>query len=154
MKVKIHLRLVATFFFLFAASLKASEISYAVGDTIDLSLSDGQPSFSLSIVAAPPAGISGQSYIARDTQSQASAVVKPTTDGLRVTIDDFEHQKIYSILVRNGVAEASVHDTSGGVGDVCGTCGGNLTLPTEEQTSTSSSPSTRARRRGWRAAAE
>ena len=131
MKVKIHLRLVATFFFLFAASLKASEISYAVGDTIDLSLPDGQPSFSLSIVAAPPAGISGQSYIARDTQSQASAVVKPTTDGLRVTIDDFEHQKIYSILVRNGVAEASVHDTSGGVGDVCGTCGGNLTLPTE-----------------------
>ena len=36
MKVKTHLRLAATFFFLFAASLKASEISYAVGDTIDL----------------------------------------------------------------------------------------------------------------------
>ena len=34
---------------------------------------------------------------------QASAVVKPTKDGLRVTIDDFEHQKIYSVRVKNGV---------------------------------------------------
>ena len=133
MEMKAYLRLAATFFFLFAASLKASEVSYAVGDTIDLSLPDGQPSFSLSIVAAPPAGIAGQSYIARDTQSQASAIVKPTKDGLRVTIDDFEHQKTYSVLVRNGVVEATVRDTSAVGGDVCGTCGGDLAVPPKEQ---------------------
>lgn len=133
MEIKTHLRLAATFFFLFAASLKASEVSYAVGDTIDLSLPGGLPSFSLSIVAAPPAGIAGQSYIARDTQSQASAIVKPTKDGLRVAIDDFEHQKIYSVRVRNGVVEATVRDTSGVAGDVCGTCGGDLAAPPADQ---------------------
>ena len=94
----------------------------AVGDKIDLSLPEGA-AFSLSIVAAPPAGIAGQSYIARDANSQASAIVKPTKDGLRVTIDDFEHQKVYSVRVRNGIVEATVRDTSGGDGgDVCGTC--------------------------------
>ena len=133
MEMKSHLRLAATFFFLFAASLKASAVSYAVGDTIDLALPDEMPSFSLSIVAAPPAGIAGQSYIARDTQSKASAIVKPTKAGLRVTIDDFEHQKIYSVLVRNGVVEASVRDTSGVAGDVCGTCGGDVAMPPAEQ---------------------
>ena len=133
MKMQIHLRLAATFFFLFAASLKAGEISYAVGDTINLPLPDGLPSFSLSILAAPPAGIAGQSYIARDTQSQSSAIVKPTKDGLRVTIDDFEHRKMYSVRVRNGVVEATVRDTSGDAGDVCGTCGGDLAVPPQEQ---------------------
>ena len=117
---------------LFAARLEAGEFS--VGDTIDLVLPDGLPSFSLSIVAAPPAGIAGQSYIARDTKRQASAVVKPTKDGLRVTIDDFEHQKIYSVRVRNGVVEATVRDTSGVDGDVCGTCGGDLAAPPAEPT--------------------
>ena len=131
--MKSHLRLAATFLFLFAASLKAGEILYAVGDTVNLPLPGGLPTFSLSIVAAPPAGIAGQSYIARDTQSQASAIVKPTKEGLRVTIDDFEGQKIYSVLVRNGVVKATVRDTSGGGDDACGTCGGDLASPAVEQ---------------------
>ena len=100
----------------------------AVGDDFAVKLAGGAE-FLLKIVAAPPAGIAGQSYIARDTKSQASAVVKPTKGGLRVTIDDFEHNKIYSVRVRNGVAEASMHDTSGGESDVCGTCGGDLAAP-------------------------
>jgi len=100
----------------------------AVGDDFAVKLVGGAE-FLLKIVAAPPAGIAGLSYIARDTKSQASAVVKPTKGGLRVTIDDFEHNKIYSVRVRNGVAEASVHDTSGGESDVCGTCGGDLAAP-------------------------
>ena len=108
--------------------------TFGIGDTIELSLPNGQPSFSLSIVAAPPAGIAGQSYIARDTQSQASAIVKPTNDGLRVTVDDFERQKLYSVRVKDGVVEATVRDTSGGEGDVCGTCGGDLGSPLQEQT--------------------
>ena len=74
-----------------AATAGATELppSLAIGDTVDVSLSDGLPSFSLAITAAPPPGIAGQSYIARDMHGQASAVVKPTKDGLRVTIDDF-----------------------------------------------------------------
>ena len=182
--MRTHLRLAAMLLSFLAASLEASEFS--VGDTIDLALPDGLPSFSLSIVAAPPAGIAGQSYIARDAHSQASAVVKPTKDGLRVTIDDFENQKIYSVRVKDGVIEASVRDTSGCEGDVCGTCGGDIAVPPQEATpaetnaapaattrtsrlksgcgvratrslspskrpsSTSLSPSTKARRRGVR----
>ena len=108
--------------------------AFAIGDTINLSLSEGQPSFSLLIVAAPPAGIAGPSYIAKDSQSQASAVVKPMKDGLRITVDDFEHQKIYSVRARNGIVETSVHDTSGSGDDMCGTCGGDLALPPPAQT--------------------
>ena len=128
--MRTYLRLVAMLLSLFAARLEAVE--FAVGDTINLALPDGLPSFSLSIVAAPPAGIAGQSYIARDTQSQASAIVKPTKDGRRVTIDDFEHKRLYSVLVKDGVVEATVRDTSGGDDGVCGTCGGDLAAPPQE----------------------
>ena len=148
--IKECIRIIVTFLCLFAAKVEAREfafdfssqgmdgvsvpvISFAVGDRINLSLPDGQPSFSLEIVASPPPGIAGQSYIARDTQSQVSAVVKPTKDGLRVTIDDFEHQKIYSVRVRDGVVEATVRDTSGVAGDVCGTCGGDVEMPPADQ---------------------
>ena len=146
MRTKAHLCLAVTFFCLFAARVEAREfafdfsaqridgesaISHAfeIGDTINLSLPEGQPSFALQIVAAPPAGIAGPSYIAKDLHGQASAVVKPTKEGLRITIDDFEHQKIYSVRVQNGGVETSVHDTSGSGDDVCGTCGGDLALP-------------------------
>jgi len=148
--IKGCIRIVVTSLCLFAAQIEAREFSFdfssqgtdsasapvysfAVGDTVNLSLPAGQPSFSLEIVSAPPPGIAGQSYIARDTQSQASAVVKPTKDGLRVTIDDFEHQKIYSVRVRDGVVEATVRDTSGVAGDVCGTCGGDVEMPPADQ---------------------
>ena len=141
--MRTYLRMVAMLLSLFAASLEAGE--FAVGDTIDLALPDGLPSFSLSIVAAPPAGIAGQSYIARVVHSQASAVVKPTKDGLRVTIDDFENQKIYSVRVKDGAIKASVRDTSGCEGDVCGTCGGDLAAPPQEaapaETNAMSTPS-------------
>ena len=151
MRTKVHLCLAVMFLCLFAAQAEAREFTFdfsasqidnasatvpafAIGDTINLSLFKGRPSFSLLIVAAPPAGIAGPSYIAKDLQRQASAVVKPTTDGLRITIDDFEHQKIYSACVQNGIVETSVHDTSGSGADVCGTCGGDLVSPPPEQT--------------------
>lgn len=134
-----------------AVCLSARAATYAVGDTIDLALPDGQPKFSLSIVAAPPAGIAGQSYIARDLNSQASAIVKPTADGLRVTIDDFENRKIYSVRIKDGVVESTVRDVPGADGeddgDVCGTCtaaGGGIVdaaLPSSDNSdSTTPSP--------------
>ena len=160
MRTKSHLYLAVMSLCLFAARVEAKEFTFdfsvqridgasatvhafALGDTINLSLPEGQPSFSLQIVAAPPAGIAGPSYIAKDLQSQASAVVKPTKDGLRITVDDFEHQKIYSVRVRNGLVETSVHDPSGGGDDVCGTCGGDLASPAQELTpaATNAAPS-------------
>ena len=150
MRTKAHLYLAVTFLCLLAVRAEVKEFtfdfsvqkmdvasasvnSFAIGDTINLTLPEDQPSFSLEIVAAPPAGIAGPSYIAKDMQGQASAVVKPTKDGLRITVDDFEHQKIYSVRVQDGIVKTSVHDTSGSGGDVCGTCGGDLALPPPEQ---------------------
>ena len=118
-----------------AVCLSARAATYVVGDRIDLALPGGQPSFSLSIVAAPPAGIAGPSFIARDMNGEASAIVKPTADGLRVMIDDFEHGKIYSVRVRDGVVESTVREVSGADGDVCGTCGGDLASPTPAESS-------------------
>ena len=97
MRTKAHLCLAVMFLCLFAARAEAREFAFdfsaprigndsvsvpafVLGDTINLSLSKGRPSFSLLIVAAPPAGIAGPSYIAKDLQRQASAVVKPTKD--------------------------------------------------------------------------
>ena len=144
MKIKPYLRLAVAFLALSAAELEASQISYAVGDTIDLSLSDGI-AFSFLIVAAPPAGIAGQSYIARDQNSQASAVVKPAKNGLRVMIDDFEHGKTYSVRIKDGVVESKVHEMSMDGGDTCGTCSGEVStaaatsaaLPNDDSTSAS-----------------
>ncbi len=115
--------------------------SLAVGDTIRLSLAGGV-AFSLDLVAAPPPGIAGPSFIAHDAHSQAAAVVKPLADGLRVTVDDFEHGRIHSVRIRNGKVETSVRETSVGDGDdVCGTCGGDLAVP-----SGSGAPAPRAQR--------
>ena len=52
----------------------ASVFSFSVGDTINLSLPNGQPSFSLGIVSAPPSGIAGQSFIAKDAGDRKSVV--------------------------------------------------------------------------------
>ena len=132
-----------------AVCLSARAATYVVGDRIDLALPDGQPSFSLSIVAAPPAGIAGQSYIARDMNGEASAIVKPTADGLRVTIDDFENRKIYSVIVRNDVVESTARDVSKGdcedVGDVCGTCT-TASMPPPDGTASTRPPKFGARR--------
>ena len=111
-----------------AVCLSARAATYAVGDTIDIALPDGQPKFSLSIVAAPPAGIAGPSFIARDMNGEASAIVKPTADGLRVTIDDFANRRVYSVRVKDGVVTSSVRDTSNADDDVCGTCGGDVSM--------------------------
>ena len=150
MRVKSHVRLVLVLLCLFAALAKAEEFVcgfsssevfaasmpipvFAIGDNLLLEGADGV-SFAFEIVAAPPAGIAGQSFIANDLQSRASAVVKPTKDGVHITVDDFEHQKIYSICVQNGIVETAVHDTSGSGDDVCGTCGGDLASPPQEPT--------------------
>ena len=74
-------------------SAAAAPTSISIGDTFDISFPDGS-AFFLKVVSAPPAGIAGQSFIARDGRSNASAVVKPLADGVRIAIDDFENAGI------------------------------------------------------------
>ena len=135
------IRIAVTLICLFAAEVEAREFafdfssqetddtaapvySFAVGDRINLSLPEGQPSFSLDIVAAPPPGIAGQSFIAKDSGGTASAVIKLVNGALRITIDDFANRNVYSIRVKDGVANTWVRRISGDGEDVCGTCEG------------------------------
>ena len=74
--------------------------SLAVGDTIAVR-APGGASFALRLVSAPPAGVAGQSYIARDDGGSASAVVKLSAGGLRVSIDDFANRRAITVLVKD-----------------------------------------------------
>ena len=138
MRTKAHLYLAVTFLCLCAARTEAREFTFdfssqridnasatghafAIGDTINLSLPDGQPSFALQIVAVLPAGIAGPSYIAKDLQSQASAVVKPMKDGLRITVDDFAGNRIHTFRIKDGQKTYVVHEKSIEP-DECATC--------------------------------
>lgn len=111
-----------------AAEAADAPASLAVGDSIAVRLAGGE-SFALRIVSAPPAGIAGQAYIARDEGRGASAVVKPTADGIRISIDDFANHRLVTVVVRDGKASSSVVDTAPSGHDECGTCGGEIAAP-------------------------
>ncbi len=64
----------------------------AVGDTLNLKLF-GDVEFALDIVSAPPAGIAGQSFIAKDALGSASAIVKVTAKTARISVDDFMNRR-------------------------------------------------------------
>ena len=80
----------------------ASEIglpaSVAVGDSFRLKLFD-DVEMTLAIVAKPPAGIAGQSFIAKDANGSASAVVKVSSNSARVFVDDFMNRRQYTVCV-------------------------------------------------------
>ena len=103
-------------------------VRITVGDVLELALPDGV-AFSLDVVSAPPAGIAGQSFIARDKHSEVAAIIKPTTNGLRIAIDDFTHARTFTVRIENGVAHCSVRDTIDSTADSCATCGEGLPLP-------------------------
>ena len=103
--------------------VSASVFSFSVGDTINLSLPDGQPSFSLVIVSAPPPGIAGQSFVAKDVESSASAIVKPRNGGVRITVDDFAGNKIYTFNIKDDKKTFAVHEKISDP-DECATCNG------------------------------
>ena len=102
-----------------------------VGDFLEVRLPDGAY-FNLRLVSAPPPGIAGQSYIARDDGGSASAVVKPAKDGIRITIDDFENHRLFAVRVKDGKVSSTVLDTSPTGGDECGTCAGETAEPAVE----------------------
>ena len=103
------------------SSAVAAPARVSIGDVFNISFPNGI-AFSLKVVSAPPPGIAGQSFIARDSLSDATAVVKPLPDGIRITIDDFANARNFSLRVKDGVATYSAHDASGAPADVCATC--------------------------------
>jgi len=97
----------------------------AVGDTLNLKLF-GDVDFALKIVSAPPAGIAGQSLIAKDENGSASAIVKVTDKTARISVDDFTNRRQYTVRCKDGVATITERDTHHESGGECGTCGGSL----------------------------
>lgn len=103
----------------------AGKPSLAVGDQVALTLSEDL-AFTLQIVSAPPPGIAGQSFIARDQNSSASAVIKVNKNGIRVAIDDYVRARQYTVRCKDGTINISERDTNHESGGECGTCGGSL----------------------------
>ena len=119
----------------------ATPTSVSIGDIFDISLPDAA-AFSLEVVSAPPAGITGQSFIAKDALSDAVAVLKPLANGIRITIDDFANARNVNLRVKDGHASFTMCDTSSAPADSCATCGEGLPLP--EPTPTTDAPAPKA----------
>ena len=132
--------IIATLCFVLGFHASASEFSYdfsdvgeagetipafAVGDKLLLGGPD-DVSFSLDIVSAPPAGIAGQSFIAKDGATGAGAVVKAGVGKLRITVDDFAAGKIYTFVVKDGKKSFSSLDKVKEP-DECATCAAAVT---------------------------
>ena len=102
--------------------------SVAVGDTLNLQLFE-DVGFALRIVSAPPAGIAGQSFIARDENGSASAVVKVTSNSVRIFVDDFMNRRQYTMRCKDGKVLIVERDNSQEDGGECGTCSGEIEMP-------------------------
>ena len=96
-----------------------------VGDKIDLKLF-GDVYFALRVVSKPPAGIAGQSFIARDENGSASAIVKVTAIDVRISVDDFVNLRQYIVRCKDGKAHIVEYDNSHVDGGECGTCSGEI----------------------------
>lgn len=115
----------------------------AVGDTLNLKLF-GDVDFVLNIVSAPPAGIAGQSFIAKDANGSASAIVKVGEKSARISVDDFMNRRQYTVRCKDGKVLIVERDNSQVDDGECGTCGGEIEMPqpvVEETTATSTTKS-------------
>ena len=115
----------------------------AVGDTLNLKLF-GDVDFVLNIVSAPPAGIAGQSFIAKDANGSASAIVKVGEKSARISVDDFMSRRQYTVRCKDGKVLIVERDNSQVDDGECGTCGGYIEVPqpvVEETTTTSTKKS-------------
>ncbi|MBR4616034.1 MAG: hypothetical protein IKO55_10555, partial [Kiritimatiellae bacterium] len=100
----------------------------AVGDTLNLKLF-GDVDFVLNIVSAPPAGIAGQSFIAKDANGSASAIVKVGEKSARISVDDFMSRRQYTVRCKDGKVLIVERDNSQVEDGECGTCGGEIEVP-------------------------
>ena len=135
MIMKVLLRLAAVFLCLIAVRTEAREFAYdfsgvddavtpvssfAIGDIVHIT-GPSAVSFALEIVSAPPAGIAGQSFIAKDTATGIGAVVKPKSGNLLAAVDDFIGNKMYFFRIQDGVKTFSVREKTIEP-DECATC--------------------------------
>ena len=93
----------------------------AVGDMLNLKLF-GDVDFALRIVSAPPAGIAGQSFIARDEKGSASAIVKVSKESARISVDDFMNRRQFTVRCKDGKVLIVERDNSQVEEGECGTC--------------------------------
>lgn len=117
----------------------------AVGDMLNLKLF-GDVDFALRIVSAPPAGIAGQSFIAKDENGSASAIVKVTANTARISVDDFTNRRQYTVRCKDGKVLIVERDNSQADDGECGTCAGEAEVPVDEGTKggeTAATPSKR-----------
>ena len=117
---------------------------FTVGDTLELRLFD-DVGFAFRIVSAPPAGIAGQSFIAKDENGSASAIVKVTDKTARISVDDFANRRQYTVRCKDGQVLIVERDNSQADGGECGTCGGEIEVPQPvvEATTTTSAKKSR-----------
>ena len=116
----------------------------AVGDTLNLRLF-GDVDYALRIVSAPPAGIAGQSFIAKDANGSASAIVKVSEKTARISVDDFMNRRQYTVRCKDGKVLIVERDNSQMDDGECGTCGGDIEVPQPavEETKTTSTKKSR-----------
>ncbi len=116
----------------------------AVGDTLNLRLF-GDVDYALRIVSAPPAGIAGQSFIAKDANGSASAIVKVSEKTARISVDDFMNRRQYTVRCKDGKVLIVERDNSQMDDGECGTCGGEIEVPQPavEETKTTSTKKSR-----------
>ena len=116
----------------------------AVGDTLNLRLF-GDVDYALRIVSAPPAGIAGQSFIAKDANGSASAIVKVSEKAARISVDDFMNRRQYTVRCKDGKVLIVERDNSQMDDGECGTCGGDIEVPQPavEETKTTSTKKSR-----------
>ncbi len=116
----------------------------AVGDTLNLRLF-GDVDYALRIVSAPPAGIAGQSFIAKDANGSASAIVKVSEKSARISVDDFMNRRQYTVRCKDGKVLIVERDNSQMDDGECGTCGGDIEVPQPavEETKTTSTKKSR-----------
>ncbi len=104
-----------------AAACGEALCGLAVGDTIHLKMF-GDTRFQLEVVAAPPPGVAGRSFIARDAANGADAIVKATAQGGRISIDHGKALRQYTVRWRGGEAEVFERDNSSQRPGRCATC--------------------------------
>ena len=100
----------------------------AVGDMLNLKLF-GDVDFALRIVSAPPAGIAGQSFIARDEKGSASAIVKVSKESARISVDDFMNRRQFTVRCKDGKVLIVERDNSQADDGECGTCASPIETP-------------------------
>lgn len=129
MRTKAHLCLAVTFFCLFAARVEAREFAFdfsaqridgasaivrafALGDTINLSLPEGQPSLALTLVSESQGFGGMRVYSARIGHGPIASSVLVSGDAIYIEARDLDAGVLHKAAIRNGETSVSSVDLS------------------------------------------